>query len=42
MLRKLVVEMAITLAIVIGLALFDLMSHLYGVDTTDGADWYRY
>jgi hypothetical protein len=31
--------MAITFAIVIGLALFDVLSLVYGVDSTDGANW---
>ena len=31
--------MAISLVIVAGLALFDVLSYLYGVDSRDGADW---
>ena len=39
-LRKLVLEMAITLVIVGSLILFDLLAHAYGVDSRDGADWF--
>ena len=40
MLRKLVLEMAITLVIVSALFVFDLLALLYGADSRDGADWH--
>jgi hypothetical protein len=32
--------MAISLLIVSALVFFDLLAHLYGVDSRDGADWH--